>query len=80
MKVHCHCWWWLASTPRGYRGETDDKEIISARSRAVGDGPRALIERIPGGDQEEVTLRAAGRAWGESESEASRRESGDGRT
>ena len=34
--------------------------IVQARS--MGEGPDVFLERIPGGDQEKVTLRATG--WG----------------
>ena len=33
---------------------------MSARVRAVGEGPGIFLKRISGGDQEEVTSRAAG--------------------
>ena len=33
---------------------------MSARSRAVGEGPSVFLDMISGGDQEEVTLRVSG--------------------
>ena len=48
--------WWLASNPSGTRGEKEEEEIMSAWERVVEEGPGVFLERISGGDQEEVTL------------------------
>ena len=37
-----------------------EDESMRARARVVGEGPGIFLERIPGGDQEEVTLITAG--------------------
>ena len=50
----------------GSRGAAEEEESTSARARMVGEVPDIFLERISGGDQEEVTLRVAGgghRSW-----------------
>ena len=52
---------------------------MGAQEIAVGEGPGVFLERITGGDQEEVTLRAAGEG-GALESVTKRRQIRNGRT
>ena len=47
-----------------FGGSEDEEESIRARSREVREGPGVFLERISGGDQEEVTPRASDRGVG----------------
>ena len=49
-----------ASMMSGPRGDAEEEERMSARARVAGEGTGVFLERIPGGDKEEVNLRAAG--------------------
>ena len=44
----------------GPRGDAEEEERMSARARVAGEGTGVFLERIPGGDKEEVNWRAAG--------------------
>ena len=49
-----------ASMMSGPRGIAEEKESMSVQERVAGEGTGVFLERIPGGDKEEVNLRAAG--------------------